>query len=156
MYDPCQAFVWRAPAPTSAGTPTSSPRAVGDELVCFWCSGYSQGYGSHAGLIPEMLVPLTQFGSDHALAYLMTVDNSGPQSVDEVLEGWRNLRLLFPEATLLDSSLEAFTEEAWAVRGLMPVITDELGDTWIRGTASGAVNHTLQHPSPFSEWRKQS
>ena len=68
--------------------------------------------------------------------YLMTVDNSGPQSVSEVMEGWRNLRLLFPNATILDSSLEAFTAEAWKVKDRMPVVTQELGDTWIRGTAA--------------------
>lgn len=68
--------------------------------------------------------------------YLMTVDNSGPQSVSEVMEGWRNLRLLFPNATILDSSLEAFTAEAWKVKDRMPAVTAELGDTWIRGTAS--------------------
>ena len=54
----------------------------------------------------------------------------------QVLEGWRNLRLLFPGAKLIDSSLEAFTAEAWKVRGKMDVVTAELGDTWIRGTAS--------------------
>ena len=66
----------------------------------------------------------------------MTVDNSGPQGVDEVMEAWRNLRLLFPNATILDSSLEAFTAEAWKVKDRMPVVTAELGDTWIRGTAA--------------------
>eukprot|EP01047_Picozoa_sp_COSAG01_P013248 COSAG01_NODE_616_length_14815_cov_8.518076_19_plen_479_part_00 len=53
-----------------------------------------------------------------------------------MLEGWRNLRLLFPNATLVASSLEAFTAEAWVVRGKMPRVTDELGDTWIRGTGA--------------------
>ena len=57
-----------------------------------------------------MQVDLAGYGSNHTLVYLMTVDNSGPQEVAEVLEGWRNLRRLFPNATLLDSSLEAFTE----------------------------------------------
>ena len=83
-----------------------------------------------------MQVDLDKFGSNASLVYLMTVDNSGPQSVDEVLEGWRNLRLLFPGALLLDSSLEAFTAEAWKVRSKMQTVTSELGDTWIRGTAS--------------------
>ena len=53
-----------------------------------------------------------------------------------MLEGWRNLRLLFPGAKLIDSSLEAFTAEAWKVRGKMDAVTAELGDTWIRGTAA--------------------
>ena len=128
-YEPCNTFLWRAPTAKGSDGPVA-------ELVCFWCSGYSQGYGTHAGLIPEMLVSLTPFGGDHALAFLMTVDNSGPQSVDEVLEGWRNLRLMFPNATIIDSSLEAFTEHAWEARGNMSVITAEIGDTWIRGSAS--------------------
>ena len=54
----------------------------------------------------------------------------------QVLEGWLNLRLLFPGAKLIDSSLEAFTAEAWKVRGKMDAVTAELGDTWIRGTAA--------------------
>ena len=74
-----------------------------------------------------MQVDLDKFGSNTSLVYLMTVDNSGPQSVDEVLEGWRNLRLLFPGAQLLDSSLEAFTAEAWKVRSKMQTVTSELG-----------------------------
>ena len=128
MYEPCNTFVWESPPQSELAAPA--------ELVCFWCSGYSQGFGSHAGLTPEMLVSLQPFGSTHRLAYLMTVDNSGPQSVSEVLEGWRDLRLLFPNAKLLASSLEAFTAEAWAVRAKMPRVTEELGDTWIRGTGA--------------------
>ena len=83
-----------------------------------------------------MQVNLDVYGSNHSLVYLMTVDNSGPQEVDEVLEGWRNLRMLFPNAQLVDSSLEEFTAEAWKVRDKMDVVTSELGDTWIRGTAA--------------------
>ena len=131
MYEPCAVFRWKAPPASESGA------ADADELLCFWCSGYSQGYGPHAGLIPEMLVKLHPFGGTDALAFLMTVDNSGPQSAEEVLEGWRNLRLLFPAAKRIKtSSLEDFTDAAWKVRGALPAVTAELGDTWIRGTAS--------------------
>jgi hypothetical protein len=83
MYEPCHTFLWRDPAgATAVDNRISSP----DEMVCFWCSGYSQGYGAHAGLVPEMQVDLDKFGSNHSLVYLMTVDNSGPQEVDEVRE----------------------------------------------------------------------
>jgi hypothetical protein len=35
-------------------------------------------------------------GLRHSLAYLMTVDNSGPQSADEIIAAWANTRALFP------------------------------------------------------------
>ena len=39
MYDLCHTFLWRDPAGADEA----------DEMICFWCSGYSQGYGAHAG-----------------------------------------------------------------------------------------------------------
>ena len=41
MYEPCHTFRWRASSAVGATVETDAVGA--SELVCFWCSGYSQG-----------------------------------------------------------------------------------------------------------------
>ena len=131
MYEPCRAFRWRDNESAPVG-----PGGESAELLGYWCSGYSQGYGPHTGIVPEMVVRVPN--STHTLVFLMCTDNSGPQSVDEITRGWANLHVFFPNAKVdaSASAFDSFTKEAWEKRAGLPVITQELGDTWIRGTAS--------------------
>ena len=97
----------------------------GEELMVMYESGYGSAFD-----IP---------GMDDALAFGHTSDNMGPQSVDEVLEVYHDKRGLFPGANVFASTLDAFAGKLEAVRASLPVVTDEIGDTWIHGVGSDPI-----------------
>lgn len=101
-------FRWRAPG--------------GEEVVVM----YQASYGA------------TDFpaGTDIGLSFAHTNDNIGPQSVGQTVEALRGLRHANPDAIVSASTLDAFGAEMWVRRDAFPIITKEIGDSWIHGTAS--------------------
>ena len=79
-----------------------------------------------------MVVP----GLRDALAFAHTDDNVGPQSVDQVVDVFRDLRARFPGADVRASTMDAFAAHLPEIVGALPVVTAEIGDTWIYGVAS--------------------
>jgi hypothetical protein len=74
---------------------------------------------------------------EHALVYLMMVDNTGPQNASEVIEGWANIASVFPNAEIVCSSLDNFTSQIVKFKDSLPLVTSEVGDTWIYVSAVG-------------------
>jgi hypothetical protein len=132
------AFVWR-------------DEPSGTELLVAW---HSYGYGggrsgrswgsSDSGFSPEASGPgrcmtaapgcnstITVPGFSHALALFVSEDNRGPPTREQLEHYFNASRQLFPNATLISSTYEAFFEELQAVRHILPVITSEIGDTWV-------------------------
>ncbi|MHA6297048.1 DUF5054 domain-containing protein [Devosia sp. CAU 1758] len=107
-------FRWRAPD--------------GSELVVM----YQASYGA------------TDFpaGENIGLSFAHTNDNIGPQSVGQTVEALRAMRHAFPDAEIAASTLDAFGAEMWARRDQFPVFEQEIGDSWIHGTASDPHNLT--------------
>jgi hypothetical protein len=114
----CNTFLWIDP-------PSKT------EVVAMWCLGYSW---PPMGIVPIMKVIVPNF--DHALVFLMTIDNTGPQNPSMVQQGWANTQKMFPNAHLIASSLDAFIEKLWPHRRHLPTFELEMGDTWIYGLAS--------------------
>ena len=75
-------------------------------------------------------------GCPEALALEFTRDNLGPHGVEEVILVYRRLRVQFPNARIVASSLDAFARALGKVRHALPVVTAEIGDSWIHGVAS--------------------
>lgn len=75
-------------------------------------------------------------GPEVGLSFAHTQDNIGPQSVPQVIEARRALSHAHPGARLMASTLDAFGAEVWARRESLPVVTQEIGDSWIHGIAS--------------------
>jgi hypothetical protein len=73
---------------------------------------------------------------DEALALIFTGDNIGPPNKEMVLQSYQKLRERFPEAELLASSMDSFAEVLRTVQDQLPVITAEIGDTWIQGAGT--------------------
>ncbi len=90
---------------------------------------YESGYGS-AFEIP---------GLDHSLAFGHTMDNMGPQSPEQVLDVYREVRTHLPGAHVFASTLSDFAAHLISVRESLPVITQEIGDTWIHGIGSDPI-----------------
>ena len=75
-------------------------------------------------------------GPDVGLSFAHTNDNVGPQSVAQTIEVMRAMAAAYPDADIRASTLDAFGAEMWTRREQFPVVTQEIGDSWIHGTAS--------------------
>jgi len=101
-------FVWHAPD--------------GSEIVVM----YQKEYGS------QMTLP----GTQTVVAICFTNDNHGPHKPEEIVKIYDDLRRQFPNAVIEASSLNAIAAEISSIRKQLPVVTQELGDTWIHGAGS--------------------
>jgi hypothetical protein len=101
-------FVWQDP--------------TGAEIVVM----YDQHYGGFAH------VP----GSTAALAIEHTNDNQGPPTIDAVLDAFDHHRASTPTARITASTLDAYARTVLPLQHTLPIVTAEIGDTWIHGIAS--------------------
>jgi hypothetical protein len=95
---------------------------------------YEEGYG---GLT---FVP----GGDDALAFAFTDDNLGPQPPDQILEKYQQLGET--GANVIASTMDAFAAKLRAAKSRLPVVTAEIGDTWIHGVGTD--------PAKVSQYRE--
>ena len=78
-------------------------------------------------------------GGEYGLAFGHSMDNLGPQNEVEVGEIYRQLRKEHPDAVVFASTLNAFAERLLPIRASLPVVTQEIGDSWIHGVGSDPV-----------------
>jgi Domain of unknown function (DUF5054) len=90
---------------------------------------YHHGYGS------VVHVP----GSDLAVAIIVADDNSGPHPPAEIAKIYSALSRQFPNAQVTAANLTEIANAVEPFRNNLPVITKEIGDTWIYGVASDPV-----------------
>ena len=75
-------------------------------------------------------------GAETALVTEVRNDNSGPHTPDEIEQIHAALAARFPKAEIVASSLSEMAEALDPHRDKLPVVTQEIGDTWIYGCAS--------------------
>jgi len=75
-------------------------------------------------------------GSDLAYAIVMADDNAGPHSPEEIAAVYLNLRTRFPNAEVHATDLTHIADAVQPHAAALPVITQEIGDTWIHGIGS--------------------
>jgi hypothetical protein len=122
-----------------AGTPPGKPDVPplflwrdsesGAEVV----TTYETGYGGEATVF---VLP-----NGVALAAVWDEDNRGPPDVPFVSRTIDSLRARFPTASVLTSTFDAFFVSAQPVKGLLPVVTAEIGDGWLYGVASDPLRN---------------
>jgi hypothetical protein len=78
-------------------------------------------------------------GSDLAVAIEMADDNAGPHSLEEIRKIYADLRAQFPGAAITASNMSEIANAVHPYREQFPVVTDEIGDTWIHGVPSDPV-----------------
>src|SRR6266852_9365869 len=93
---------------------------------------YHHGYGG------VVRVP----GSDVAIAIVVRDDNSGPHTLEEIHATYSTLSGRFPNAQIIPTSLTEIANAVEPHRGSLPVLTSEIGDTWIHGVASDPLKLT--------------
>jgi hypothetical protein len=94
----------------------------GQSLIVNYCRSY--------GGVTE--VP----GHDEALYFMHSQDNMGPPSMEHLLSEFDSLKKKYPGAEIVASTLDAFAAGLKGIRNRLPVVTEEIGDTWIHGTGS--------------------
>jgi hypothetical protein len=75
-------------------------------------------------------------GSDVAIAVVVRDDNSGPHLPKEIADIYADLSRRFPQAQIEACGLTEIANAVTPHRGALPVITGEIGDSWIHGIAS--------------------
>lgn len=56
--------------------------------------------------------------------------------MDEVVQSLNSVRQEYPDAEVIASTFDAFLEDIEPARDQLPVLTGEIGDTWIYGVPS--------------------
>ena len=87
---------------------------------------YHLGYGG------TVQVP----GSDLAVVIEVANDNGGPHSPDEIVRIYSELGHRFPNADIQAASLTEIANAVEPYRNQLPVVTQEIGDTWTYGVSS--------------------
>ena len=73
---------------------------------------------------------------DDILYFDHTLDNHGSDGKDAVLANIKKIQMKYPEYEVIAGSLDDYAEKIWKVRDKLPVITSEIGDTWIHGSSA--------------------
>jgi hypothetical protein len=89
----------------------------------------------HKGYGGVVVIP----GSGLAIAIEMADDNAGPHSLEEIRRIYADLRRQFPGAQIKASNFSEIANAVEAYRDQFPVVTDEIGDTWIHGVPSDPI-----------------
>src|SRR4029077_4678122 len=74
--------------------------------------------------------------SDLAIAMVVRDDTSGPHTLEEIRQTYSKLGGRFPNARIVPTSLTDIANAVEPHRASLPVLTREIGDTWIHGVAS--------------------
>jgi hypothetical protein len=76
-------------------------------------------------------------GLEHALVYNWNGDNDGPSTDLSIYERhWNEISQVFPNAEIIPSTFDNFTQHLDNAKDKLPVVTAEVGDTWIYGVPS--------------------
>eukprot|EP00756_Hemistasia_phaeocysticola_P051674 Hpha_TRINITY_DN26846_c0_g1::TRINITY_DN26846_c0_g1_i1::g.17388::m.17388 len=108
-------FVWR-------------DQGTGAELLTMIEADYGKEVDLPAGTEASIVT-----ANSSALVFLYTMDNSGPPTYQQVVDFWAGLRKKHPTAKIMSSTLDRFAVEALKHRAQLPVVTSELGDSWLYG-----------------------
>ncbi|MEK8130544.1 DUF5054 domain-containing protein [Paenibacillus filicis] len=75
-------------------------------------------------------------GLRDVLVFAHTGDNCGPPSAEEIREQFKAFSEKYPGAEVVASTMDAFASNLAEVRDRLPVVREELGDTWIHGAGT--------------------
>lgn len=94
----------------------------GSEIVVV----YNKSYGGN----------FTCEGLDSMVAFCHTSDNCGPVNLEQAIHNYNHYKELYPNAEVVASGLDGIANDLWEIRDTLPVVTSEIGDSWIHGSVS--------------------
>lgn len=65
-----------------------------------------------------------------------THDNQGTAGISKTLSHFRAFEKKYPDYDVVAGSLDDYAEKIWAVKDKLPIVTSEIGDTWIHGVGT--------------------
>ena len=78
-------------------------------------------------------------GSDLVVDVEMRNDNDGPHTLEAIAKIYADLRKQFPHAQVTAANLSEIAAAVEPYRSQLPVVTQEIGDTWIYGVPSDPI-----------------
>lgn len=116
---------------------------AGNEVVLV----YQQNYGTE-DLLPD---------GKTAISINFTGDNHGPHSYETVKGIYADLRKRYPNAELIAASFNEIAQELITQKEMLPVVTSEIGDTWIYGYGSFPIRMAKFRAlsALYSKWLKE-
>ncbi len=97
----------------------------GNEIILM----YQKDYGS------DMILP----DGETVMSIAFTGDNHGPHTTQQVKDIYASIQQRYPNAELIASTLSDVANEMEALKELVPIVTTEIGDTWIYGYGSSPL-----------------
>eukprot|EP00040_Diaphanoeca_grandis_P033122 m.202065 g.202065 ORF g.202065 m.202065 type:complete len:879 (+) comp32815_c1_seq1:127-2763(+) len=92
---------------------------------------FDHGYGGGTHILPN----------GHALYCAWNTDNGGPQTASSVAGTLSSLRKQYPNANVHASTFDDFAKIATSVKDQLPLVTSEIGDTWLYGIPSDPLKN---------------
>jgi hypothetical protein len=75
-------------------------------------------------------------GLNEVMVFAHTGDNCGPPSAEDIKAEFLRLQEKFPNAVVKASTMDAFAAKIQAIKNTLPVVHEEIGDSWIHGVAT--------------------
>ncbi|MGD6849108.1 DUF5054 domain-containing protein [Rossellomorea aquimaris] len=75
-------------------------------------------------------------GLNEVMVFAHTGDNCGPPSIEEIKHEFHQLAKKFPNARIKASTMDEFAVKLRAIKHRLPIVLEEIGDTWIHGTGT--------------------
>ncbi len=73
---------------------------------------------------------------DDILFFDHTIDNIGTRSAQAIVKNYNKVTAKYPSHEVIASSMDYIAEKLWSVKNKLPIITSEIGDSWIHGVVS--------------------
>ncbi len=73
---------------------------------------------------------------DEVLYFDHTLDNHGAPSPEKAKEKLAQIQSEFPEHEVVAGAMDDFADAIWNIRDKLPILENEIGDTWIHGSAA--------------------
>lgn len=73
---------------------------------------------------------------DDILVFDHSMDNCGPHSVEKTIKHFNSLKKKYKGYEVVAGTLDDYADKLWDIKDKLPVVCDEIGDSWIHGVSS--------------------
>jgi hypothetical protein len=87
---------------------------------------------------------ITHENLDSVAVFCHTSDNVGPVNLEQAKENYKKYSEKYPFADVFATGLDEFANDLFEIRHLLPVVTSEIGDSWIHGSTTDPYKAAAQ------------